>query len=109
MSRKKKLNTNGNSIENFDVVVSKVKSIHSDKDVDVVLLRVNTSDGEYCYQISRDTRAPDLNQIKSHIESSLQRAKIEFMNVEISEDSERDYLFFEVQTIGRQQYTGRRG
>lgn len=108
MPRKKKLKTNGNSIESYEVVGSKVKSSHSDADIDVVLLRVSTSDGEFRYQICRDTRAPDINQIKTHIESSLQRAKEEFLNVEISEYSERDYLFFEVQSIGTEQYTGRR-
>lgn len=108
MPRKKRLKTNGNSIESFAVTESKVKSSHSDKDIDVVLLGVHTNYGEYNYQICSDTRAPDLNQIKTHIESSLQRAKEEFLNVEISEYSERDYLFFEVQGIGQQQYTGRR-
>ncbi|MDP3877097.1 MAG: hypothetical protein Q8Q50_08955 [Methylobacter sp.] len=108
MPRKKKLKTNGNSIQSFEVAESKIKSNHSDANIDVVLLRVSTSDGEYSYQIHRDARAPDLSQIKTHIENSLQRAKEEFLNVEISEYSERDYLFFKVQSIGQQQYTGRR-
>jgi hypothetical protein len=108
MPRKKKLKTNGNAIERFEVAVSKVKSNHSNADVNVALLRVTTSDGEYNYEICSDTRAPDLNKIKTHIESSLQRAKEEFLKVEISEYSERNYLFFEVQSIGQQQYTGRR-
>jgi hypothetical protein len=108
MPRKKKLKTNGNSIVSFEVAERKIKSNHSDTNIDVVLLRVSTGDGEFSYQIHRDTRAPDLSQIKNHVESSLQRAKEEFLNVEISEYSERDYLFFDVQSIGRQQYTGRR-
>lgn len=109
MPGKKKLKTNGNSIESFEVAESKIKSNHSDTNIiDIILLRVSTGDGEYSYQIHRDTRAPDLSQIKNHIESSLQRAKEEFLNVEISEYSERYYLIFDVQSIGQQQYTGRR-
>lgn len=108
MPRKKKLKTNGNSIQSFEVAERKIKSNHSAANIDVVLLRVSASDGEYSYQIHSDTRAPDLSQIKTHIENSLQRAKNEFLNVEISEYAERDYLFFEVQSIGQQQYTGRR-
>lgn len=108
MPRKKKLKTNGNLIKRFQVAENKIKSNHSGADIDVVLLQVSTGDGEYSYQIHRDTRAPDLSQIKKHIESSLQRAKEEFLNVEISEYSERDYLFFYIQSIGQQQYTGRR-
>lgn len=108
MPKKKKLKTNGSSIESFEVSVSKIKSNHSDTKIDAVLLRVSTVDGEYIYQIHSDIRTPDLSQIKNHIENSLQRAKEEFLNVEISEYFERDYLFFNVQSIGQQQYTGRR-
>lgn len=108
MPRKKKLKTNGNLIESFVVAEGKIKSKHSGTDIDVVLLRVSTGDDEYSYQVHLDTRAPDLSQIKNHIESSLQRAKEEFLNVEISEYPERDYLFFDVQSIRQQQYTGRR-
>ncbi|MCK2087373.1 hypothetical protein MXC99_04170 [Thauera aromatica] len=108
MPKKKMLKTNGNSIQSFKVSESKIKSTHSDANIDVILLHVSINDDEYSYQIRRDTRAPDLNQIKTHIESSLQRAKEEFLDIEISEYSERNYLFFIVQSIGQQQYTGRR-
>lgn len=108
MPRKKKLKTNGNSILNFSVDLKNVKSNYDGSMIEVLDLRVTTNDGDFVYEICSDTRAPDLVQIKNHIETSLKRAKTNFLNVEISEYKERNYLFFIVQKIGQQQYTGRR-
>ena len=108
MPRKKKLKTNGSSILSFSIKVSSVKSKHVDTMINIVDLQITTNDGDFSYEICSDTRAPDLNQIKSHIEESLLKAKSDFLNVEISEYPERNYLFFNVQKIGQQQYTGLR-
>lgn len=41
MQRKKKLKINGNSIQSFEVAESKIKSNHSDANIDAVLLQPN--------------------------------------------------------------------
>ena len=108
MPRKKKLKTNGSSILGFSANILSIKSPHADTMIDIVELKISTNDGNYSYEICADTRAPDLNQIKKHVEESLLKAKSDFLNVEISEYPERNYLFFDVQSIGQQQYTGLR-
>ena len=108
MPRKKQLKINGSLINSHQVIIGKTKSENSKSEIEVVFLNIATNDGEYKYRINNDERAPDLNQIKNHIDTSLTRAKKEYLKVEISEYHERYYLFFEVQSIGRQQYSGSR-
>ena len=108
MPRRKKLKTNGSSILSFSVNVETVKSNTMDTMIEIIILKITTNDGEFSYEICKDTRAPNLEQAKSHIEASLKKAKTDLLNIEISEYTERDYLFFEVQKIGQEQYTGRR-
>ena len=108
MPRKKQLKTNGSLINSHQVVIGKIKSEHLNSEIEVVLLNIITNDGEYKYRINKDERAPDLNQIRDHIDTSLTRAKKEYLKVDISEYHERYYLFFEIQSIGRQQYSGSR-
>ena len=102
-----KLKTNGNKITNFNVKIIKVESLHKKGYFfDIINLQITTDKGVFNYRIQKDDRFPDLLQIKNHIETSLQKAIDNFYNVEISEYSERDYLFYEVQSIGLNQYTG---
>lgn len=107
MPRKKQLKTRGSLISAFNVQIKQVESSFTDSMIDIVDLEVTTSDGvSYKYDIRQDEREPDLVNIKKHIEDCLQKARQEFLNVEISEYKERSYLFFKVQSIGQAQYTG---
>lgn len=108
MPRKKQLKVRGSSIMSFDVQVKKVNSSHADVQIDIVDLEIHTNDGVYKYDIRKDERAPNINQIRDYIEDALKKAQQDFLTVEISEYKERDYLFFEVKSIGRVQYTGYR-
>ena len=71
-------------------------------------LRVVAEAVEYAYSIHSDTRHPELATIKNHLESSFAKAIDEKLNIKVSEYKERDYLFIEFQSIGQEQYTGRR-
>lgn len=103
-----KLKIKGNQIKNFNVDIISIESLHEKGYFfDVIDLKIDT-DKSFKYRIHCDDRFPDLKQIKQHIETSLQKAKTNFLNVEISEYKERDYLFFDVQSIGQNQYTGTR-
>ncbi|SHF56676.1 hypothetical protein SAMN02745753_02206 [Marinomonas polaris DSM 16579] len=108
MPRKKQLKVSGNSITSFSVQVKQVKSDHGDVLIDIVDLQISTIDGVYKYDIRKDVRAPDIYATRDYIENSLEKAKKEFLKVEISEYTERMYLFFDVKSIGRVQYTGYR-
>jgi hypothetical protein len=104
---KKKLKTNGHKISSYkiDVVPFTVESGNS---YEKLSLTVVVDEVQYSYDIHCDTRHPDLAAIKSHLELSFAQAISEYLNVEVSEYKERDYLFIEFQKIGREQYTGRR-
>jgi hypothetical protein len=109
MPRRKKLKVKGSAILDFSADIKSVKSKHvHDAMVEILDVRVHTSDGEFAYEIYSDDRAPDLGAIKNHIESSIAEAKKNFLTVEVSEYAERDYLFFDVQSIGQKQYSGHR-
>ena len=104
-----KLKTNGNKITSFSVNIMNVESGHEKGYFfDIIILEIITDKGVFKYKIHSDDRFPDLLQIKTHIDTSLQQAIQNYYNVEISEYTERDYLFFDVQSIGQNQYTGRR-
>ncbi|RXE84296.1 hypothetical protein [Pseudoalteromonas sp. A757] len=108
MPNKKQLSVNGNAITDFSVEVKKVKSKHNDSQIDIVDLKIYTDDGEYHYDIRKDDRAPDVYVTRDYIDSSLKKATQDFLKVDISEYTDRFYLFFSVQTIGQVQYTGYR-
>lgn len=108
MPRKKQLKVNGSSITGFSVKVKTVKSTYDGSPIDIVDLQISTDDGAYSYDIRKDERAPDVHATRDYIESSLNKAKEDFLKVEISEYTDRSYLFFNVQKIGQVQYTGYR-
>lgn len=108
MPRKKQLKVNASSITDFKVQVKIVESDFDDSLIEIVDLQISTNDGLYSYDIRKDGRAPDVYATRDYIENSLNKAKEDFLKVEISEYPERDYLFFEVKKIGRVQYTGYR-
>jgi len=108
MPKKKKLKVNGSSITVFSVQVKTVKSAHDGSPIEIVDLQISTDDAVYSYDIRKDERAPDVHATRDYIEDSLNKAKKDFLNVEISEYTERSYLFFDVQKIGQVQYTGYR-
>lgn len=102
------LKANGGSLKSYSVNIIKVKSENSEKMIDVISLTITTEDGDFNYSINKDTREPDLQQTCKHINESLKKAQEDYLNVKVSEYPERFYLFFEVQSIGQKQYTGRR-
>lgn len=106
MPRKKQLKVNGSEITKWTVEIKEVKSAHDDSLVKRIFLEIKTIDESYKYEIWNDERFRELEFIGNHIENALNRAKIEFLKVEISEYTERWYLFFEVQSIGQHQYSG---
>jgi len=108
MPRKKQLKVSGHSITHFKVEVKSVKSEHTDDLIDVIHLEIHTDEDIYKYDIRTDERSPDINATKCYIEDSLEKAKRDFLKVEISEYTERFYLFFNVQSIGQTRYTGHR-
>lgn len=104
---RKKLKTNGHNITHYQVSIVPY-TVESGATYNKLSLEVVSDSIQYTYDIHQDTRHPDLLVIKSHLESSLAKAVDEKLNVEVSEYKERDYLFVEFQSIGQQQYTGRR-
>lgn len=108
MPRKKQLKVNGSAITGFSVQVKTVKSTYDGSPIDIVDLQISTGNDVYSYDIRQDERAPDVIATRHYIEDSLNKAKEDFLNVEISEYTERSYLFFNVQKIGQVQYTGYR-
>lgn len=108
MPRKKQLKVNGSSITEFSVQVKTVKSTFDGSPIDIVDLKISANNDIYSYDIRKDERAPDVHATRDYIENSLNKAKEDFLNVEISEYTERSYLFFNVQKIGQVQYTGYR-
>lgn len=108
MARKKQLKISGRSIVSFTVQVKNIKSNHADTYIDVIDLEIRTNEDEYKYDIRVDERAPDIHETRDYIEASLNKAKEDCLRIEISEYTERNYLFFKVQSIGQTQYTGYR-
>ncbi|MDR5660682.1 MULTISPECIES: hypothetical protein [Burkholderia cepacia complex] len=108
MARKKKLKINGSKIVKFDVSIKSERNNIDNSLVDFIFLRVEADDDIYKYQIGRDATHRDLNFTKNHIESSLGKAISEYLNVEISEDAERNRLSYEVQDFKINIYPGRR-
>lgn len=47
----------------------------------------------YHYSLFTDTRHPDLNAIKEHFEQGLEEAKSKCKKIEVSDYSERSYVF----------------
>lgn len=106
MTRKKKLKVNGRSIIRYIVKVKTVKSKHTDDMIEIVFLSITTDEGIFEYEIYPDTRHPSVISIRDHIESLLNRAIQDYLNVEITEYKERTYLFLTVQKNPQEQYTG---
>lgn len=108
MPGKKKLKVNGGSIKKFEVKVRTTDITCDNIPIEIVDLRIFTDEDVYRYDIRKDETHPDVCATKKHIEKSLDKAKKELLNVEVSEDAGKSYLFFKVQGIGQTQYTGRR-
>ncbi|HDY7846077.1 TPA: hypothetical protein RQK40_004227 [Vibrio vulnificus] len=106
MARKKQLKVNGSSIGNFSIEHVQVKHSFLNEIVDRVSLKIEAEGQYYEYEFSSDIRHPDLQKISHHLRSSIEAAQRDCLNVDISEYSDRNYLFFNVQKIGQEQYTG---
>lgn len=104
---KKKLKTNGSAIQRHKLEVVQIQNALGGT-FEGLRLTVQAEGREYAYELCTDTRHPDLNEINRHVDSALRRAVSGYLNVEITEDPERSYLFFEVQDVGTHQYSGRR-
>ena len=104
---RKKLKTNGHNISHYQVNLVHY-TVESSATYKKLSLEVAADSIKYTYDIHQDTRHPDIVMIKKHLESSLAKALDEKLNVEVSDYKERNYLFVEFQSIGQQQYTGRR-
>lgn len=105
MSRKKKLKVNGSEITNHSVQVMQKKSRHTEDMVDFIHLNV-TAGQDFSYEIYSDERHPSLDTICSFIDATLSEARQSYRNVEITEYTERNYLFYKVQKEEQMQYTG---
>lgn len=108
MARKKKLKVNGSSIDSFSVKIKKIKSKNTIELIDAVFLEINVGDDFYEYDIRVDWNFKDVSQIRGNIEKCLKKAQEDYLNVEIHEDVERNYLSFMIQTTGVVKYSGRR-
>jgi hypothetical protein len=106
MPRKKQLKVRGSAITDFDVAVKRVKSEHTDSLIDVIKLRIEVDELIYEYQLHKDERFSDLKSARDDIDASLKKAQVDFLNVEISENSDRSYLMFKVQGDATKQFTG---
>ncbi|MFC4621783.1 hypothetical protein ACFO3A_06090 [Comamonas nitrativorans] len=102
----KKLKANGSRISSYQVSVIPY-TVESGETYQKISLVVVAESIKYTYDIHQDTRHPDIQNIKKHLETSLAKAVEEYLNVEISEYTERFYLFVDFQGIGQEQYTGR--
>ncbi|EGZ0272863.1 hypothetical protein JJA93_005313 [Escherichia coli] len=58
-----------------------------------VLLQGTSTPSLHQYRIAPDTRHPDINLIKAHLDEGFQQAKSEGLKVEISDYKERLYLY----------------
>lgn len=105
---RKKLNTLGSGINSHSVNITSFLSKNSNEYYQKITLSIFSDSREFIYDIHQDTRHPDLKNIKSFLEQSLEKAIQENITVSISEYKERDYIFFELKGITQQQYTGRR-
>lgn len=108
MTRKKKLKINGGEIVDFNVAIKQEKSQFDNSMVDFIFLTVKTNDDAFKYRIGCDATNPNLNFTKNHIKTSLTAAKSDYSNVEITENSEMNRLFYEVQGSPINIYPGRR-
>lgn len=104
---KKKLKTNGSKISAFSVVVTPLAS-QGNQVYDKLVVTVDEGAKRYVYDVYSDTRHPSVALIKNHLDSSFAQATSNFLNVEVTEDKERKYLFVSFQSIGQEQYTGER-
>ncbi|HGS4438292.1 TPA: hypothetical protein ACMD15_003629 [Vibrio cholerae] len=107
---RKKLKTNGSNLTSFSTeIVTRPHKFMDNVSYKAVLLTVTTSDGNtFTYEISADNRQPDLNVTKEYLNKTLSQAKRDSLNVEMTEYTERYYLFYEVQKYEQIQYSGER-
>lgn len=108
MARRKKLDINGGSIQNFSAELRQTKSALTNVMIDVLDLQISTSDSTYRYDIRQDELWPDLEVAKSHLLETLRQAKNDFLNVTMTEREERSYLYYAVQGSEQKSFTGRR-
>ena len=104
---RKKLKTNGSRISSYQVTIVPY-TVETGEIYQKISLWVISESVKYAYDINKDVRHPDLQFVKKYLDSSFLKAINENLNVKISEYPERFYLFVEFQSIGQQQYTGRR-
>jgi hypothetical protein len=108
MGRKKQLNVTGSHITNYNL---EVKSFNENGFQFQRLYLIIEVDGQefYSYEICEDTRFT-IEYLRNKIPEELNFAIVNFNRVEISEYTERDYLFFHVhhKDFRQMQVTGRR-
>ena len=107
---RKKLKTNGSNITSFHTeIVTRPHKFMDNVSYNAVLLKVTTSDGNtFTYEITKDDRQPDLNVTQEYLNKTLSQAQRDFLNVEMTEYTERNYLFYKVQNHEQIQYSGER-
>ncbi|MDK2518407.1 hypothetical protein [Escherichia coli] len=71
-----------------------------------VLLQGTSTPSLHQYRIAPDTRHPDINLIKAHLDEGFQQAKSEGLKVEISDYKERLYLYIRTPGNNLMQYSG---
>lgn len=108
MPRRKKLKTTGRNVIRFDVAIKPEKSISGAGLVDFINLTIETEDDIFEYQIGRYPTQPSLVNIKEYLSGTLEKAKSEYLKIEIAEDSEQNRLHYSVQDFKIITYPGRR-
>lgn len=104
---KKKLNVTGSQIKSYDL---QVKDFNENGiEFQRIYLSIHADNGIYKYEICEDVRFT-IEYLKDKIPEELNYAIDNFNRVEISEDTERKYLHFEVhhKDFRQMQVTGTR-
>lgn len=104
----KKLKSNGKSIDEYQVTIEKFTDSQKNEEHERIALSIKAEGFYYNYKIYKDTREPDILFIINTLENNIKRAITEYLNIEISEYTDRQYLFIKFQDIGQTQYTGNR-
>jgi len=95
-------------VNNYSIAVKDNGNGYLNIYLEASLLNSSSNVTQRLYRISDDVRHPDLTQIYNHLDSGFRYAMQNSLNVEISEFSERMYLFIKTPGNAQMQYSGRR-
>lgn len=104
MARRKQLKVNGHEIEGVRTQVVAEKDTTTGLDIRVLRLDIESGGDTYSYEIRE--HGVDIHAVLDHVKKSLERARRDFLNVEIKEDKSSNRLTFNVQKTGLEIYRG---